>query len=279
MGKRTYGYVYMVRNKINGKIYFGITINDFDTRYRGNIAKHASNEHLKRSIKKYGIENFEIHEQFDIAYTEDDLYDLEDMYMCIYNTIDSRYGYNKRRSGSKRKGHGKPNEETRHKMSESQKALYEQGYVNPCKGITKTEAQKNNIRDGIANMSEEDKLKMRRRKSESRKGKKPSTETRLKLSEVKQGHECSETTRKKIGKANSKEVICLETLQIFDNATKAGEWCGVGRTSINNHLNGGAKSAGKHPVSGEKLHWMYYNEYLELNNNDDELDSNNTKIA
>lgn len=279
MCKDVYGYVYMVRNKINNKLYFGITINNFNTRYDGNIAKYTHNDHLRNSINTYGIENFEINEEFDVAYTEDDLWDLEDMYICLYNTLDSKYGYNKRRSGSKHKGYGKASEESRRKNSESHKALYNNGYVNPCKGIKKTETQKKNIRDGIANMSEEDKLKMRRRKSESRKGKKPSVETRLKLSEVKQGHECSETTRKKIGKANSKEVICLETLQVFDNATKAGEWCGVGRRAINNCLNGDSKTSGKHPITNEKLHWMYYKDYLELNNNDDELDSNNTKIA
>ena len=279
MCKVIYGYVYMVKNLVNGKLYFGITVNDFQRRYDGNIAKNTHNEHLKHSIEKYGIENFEIDEEFDIAYTEDDLWNLEDMYICLYNTLDEHYGYNKRRSGSKYKGHGKLSDESKERMSKSQKALYDNGYINPCKGIAKTEAQKNNIRDGIANMSEEDKLQMRRRMSEAKKGKPLSEETRQKLSEVKQGHECSETTRKKIGKANSKEVICLETLQVFDNATKAGEWCGVSRKAINNCLNGDSRTSGKHPLTNEKLHWMYYGKYLKLNNNDDELDSYNTKIV
>lgn len=272
-----YGYVYMVRNKVNNKIYFGITIHDFKKRYDGDISKYTHNEHLKRSIEKYSIENFEINECFDVAYSEDELYDLEDMYMCIYNTLDDRYGYNKRRSGSKYRGHGKASEESRRKMSESQKRLYEQGYVNPCKGITKTEEQKRKISNSMANMSEEDKLRRSKRMSEARQGKKFSMETRLKLSKSKQGHECSNNTRKKISKANSKTVICLETLQVFDNATKAGEWCGVGRTSINNHLNGHTKHAGKHPQTGEKLSWMYYEDYLKINNN--ELDSSDIKIA
>ena len=234
--KQIYGYVYLVKNLIDGKMYLGITEDDFDTRYSGNIAKNTHNEHLKRSIEKYGIENFEINKEFDVAYTEDDLYDLEDMYMCIYNTIDSRYGYNKQRSGSKHKGHGKQNEETRHKISEKLKGK-------PGKPHT-----------------EETKRKM----SESRKGKPKSEEHKRKLSESKKGKPKSEEHKRKM----SKKVICLETLQIFDNAKKAGEWCGVGGTAINNHLKGGTKSSGKHPITKQPLHWMYYEDYLKQQNSD-----------
>ena len=278
MGKDVYGYIYMVKNLVNGKLYFGITENDFDTRYSGNISKYTHNDHLKNSINTYGIENFEINECFDIAYSEDELYDLEDMYICLYNTLNDNYGYNKRRSGYECRGHGKMSEESKRKMSESQKALYEQGYVNPCKGITKTEEQKQKIRDSLANMSEEDKLRRNNKMSEARQGKKLSMETRLKQSKSKQGHECSDDTKKKIGKSNSKVVICLETLQVFDNATKAGEWCGVGRTSINNYLNNRSKYAGKHPITNEKLHWMYYEDYLKLNDNEHK-DSDNNQVA
>ncbi len=134
MMKEIYGYVYMVKNLVNGKIYFGITENDFDNRYNGNIAKNTHNDHLRRSIEKYGIENFEINKEFDIAYTEDDLYDLEDMYMCIYNTIDSRYGYNKQRSGRSHKHGGKMTDEVKKRMSESS-----MGEKNPMYGVSPKE--------------------------------------------------------------------------------------------------------------------------------------------
>ena len=118
-----YGYVYLVKNLVNGKMYFGITINDFDTRYHKNIEKYTHNEHLQNSIKKYGIENFEINEQFDVAYNDDDLWDLEDMYICLYNTLDKRYGYNKRRSGKEHKGSGRHSEESKRKRSETLKNM------------------------------------------------------------------------------------------------------------------------------------------------------------
>ena len=197
MCKEVYGYVYMVKNLVNGKLYFGITVNDFQRRYDGNIAKNTHNEHLKNSIEKYGIENFKINEEFDVAYNEDDLYDLEDMYMCIYNTTDSRYGYNKQRSGSKHKGHGKLNEETKQKIGEALK-----------------------------------------------------------------GKQHSEEHKQKIGEAQKVKVVCLETKQVFDSIKQAQEWLGKG--NIKEHLKGNSKYAGKHPITGEKLHWMYYSDYLKL---------------
>ena len=249
--KQVFGYVYLVKNLINGKMYFGITVDDFDTRYGSNIAKNTHNDHLRSSIEKYGIENFEINKEFDVAYTEDDLYDLEDMYICIYNTIDRRFGYNKCRSGSKHKGHGKPSEETRHKQSEAKKALYEQGYINPMKGKT---------------FSDEHKQKL----SEVHKGKKASEKTRRKMSESQSGEKHpnygkprSEETKIKLSKSHSKKVICLETLQVFPSAKVANKWIGL-KSGVNKCCRGERKTVGHHPITGEKLHWMFYEDYLKL---------------
>ena len=220
-----YGYIYLVKNLVNGKMYFGITINDFDTRYYGNILKNTHNEHLKSSIEKYGIENFEINEQFDVAYSEDDLWDLEDMYMCLYNTLDRRYGYNKRRSGSKRKGHGKHSEESIKKMRESHKQQ-------------------------IANMTEEEKQQWKQKISEAGKGRIVTEETRQKtkqtwkdkseeekekhrriVSESKKGKPRSEETKRKLRKARSKPVNQYDLdgnyIQTFNSTKEADEWLGV----------------------------------------------------
>ena len=116
--------------------------------------------------------------------------------------------------------------------------------------------------DTLSGMTDEQRRERGRKLSESQKGKQFSEEHKRKLSESKKGKKLSEETKQKMSEAKSKKVICLETLQIFDNTTKAGEWCGVARTTIKNHLNDGKKkSAGKHPITGEKLHWMYLDEY------------------
>lgn len=107
------GVIYLVRNKINNKIYFGQTAKSFSERYRNDFPKNTHNDHIKRSIEKYGWENFEVIEEFDSSDNEKELGKLEDLYIKMWNTTDKCYGYNKRYGSI----HGKPNEETRKKLS------------------------------------------------------------------------------------------------------------------------------------------------------------------
>lgn len=65
--------------------------------------------------------------------------------------------------------------------------------------------------------------------------------------------------KKKQGEKNSraKKVKCLETGEIFDCIKYACEWCGIDGSSIAKQIQGKQKSAGKHPITKEKLHWEY----------------------
>ena len=258
-----YGYVYMVKNLVNGKIYFGITVNDFKKRYSGDISKYTHNDHLKRSINKYGIENFEINEQFDVAYNEDDLWDLEDMYICLYDTI--KNGYNERRSGSKHKGRGhfEHTEETKHKLSEAMR-----GEKNPNYGKQHTEEHKRKLSETMKG------------EKNPNYGKQMSEEQKHKISEARKCQTLSEEHKQKIGQSikgskngNAHKVICLETGQVFDCLVDAKKWCGLGsHTSISENCKKKRKSAGKHPITSEKLHWMYYDEWLiDINNKNEQL--------
>ena len=76
MEKEIYGIIYLIKNKINNKIYIGQTTQDggFDRRYHTKDGiKDTHNEHLRNSINKYGIENFYINKEFDIAYSKEEL--------------------------------------------------------------------------------------------------------------------------------------------------------------------------------------------------------------
>lgn len=92
---KVYGIIYKIRNKINNKIYIGQTKHSFKERYKNNLRKNTHNIELKNDIEKYGIDNFEIDEFFDIAYSKEELDKLEQLYIKSYNLLDSRYGYNK----------------------------------------------------------------------------------------------------------------------------------------------------------------------------------------
>lgn len=90
-------------------------------------------------------------------------------------------------------------------------------------------------------------------------GKEVSKEQREKQSKAMKG--------KMVGSKNPKaiKVRCINTGQVFDTITEACRWCGLTTTTttpISNVAKGKAKSAGKHPITKEKLKW----EFVESNN-------------
>lgn len=83
------------------------------------------------------------------------------------------------------------------------------------------------------------------RRSEKRKGKPLSEEAKCKISEKLKGKK----------PVNIRKILCVETGQIFNSIKEAKEWLGKG--DIKSNLRGKTKSGGKHPKTGEKLHWQY----------------------
>lgn len=146
--KEVYGIIYVIKNKINGKLYIGQTINrrGFKGRY-GQLGDGVErvynqliykrnheqyyNKHLLCSIEKYGFNAFGVDEKFDIAYSQEELNKLEYMYIEIYQCRNSDYGYNDRYGGN----NGKISEEHKKKIGESHK------------GITYTQETKEKMRE------------------------------------------------------------------------------------------------------------------------------------
>ena len=59
---------------------------------------------------------------------------------------------------------------------------------------------------------------------------------------------------------NSQSVICLNTNQVFETIKEATHWCKS--TGVSNVCRKRKGTAGKHPETGEKLKWMYYDDWL-----------------
>ena len=135
---------------------------------------------------------------------------------------------------------------------------------------------------GLARITDE----IRKNMSNSRKGNKNhfygkhhTEETKKKLSEAHKGmHNGSNNpfygkhhsleTKEKISKANkgkmtggkhpkAKKVICITTGEIFDCVRDAGKKYNISPTGISFCCKGKYKSAGKHPITGEKLIWKH----------------------
>lgn len=64
---------------------------------------------------------------------------------------------------------------------------------------------------------------------------------------------------KKMGGNNpiAKPVKCINTGEIFPSCKEASDWCGIHRANISRCARGERPTAGKHPITGEKLEWSY----------------------
>lgn len=110
MRRKIYGIIYKIENKINNKVYIGQTVKTFNQRYRNDLAKYTHNEVLRKDILLYGIENFEIIKELDIAKTKEELDEKEIYYINLYDSL--RNGYN-RTIGGDSLGSGKNNPNSR----------------------------------------------------------------------------------------------------------------------------------------------------------------------
>lgn len=71
---------------------------------------------------------------------------------------------------------------------------------------------------------------------------------------------CDYDGQKEKSLASSHKIICLNTGEVFNSITDAQKRYNVSNISAN--CLGTIKSAGKHPITGERLIWMYYEDYL-----------------
>ena len=264
--KDVYGIIYIIKNKVNNKIYVGQTSSKkgFKGRYpcggegiervfkchkRNRDNNRTYNEHLLRSIEKYGFDAFEVDEEFDVAYSKEELDKLEDMYIKIYDCIDN--GYNQKEGGS----HGKVSRESRKRMSESKK-----GENNPMYGKCLTEEHKRKLsesRKGVKltkehieqltkskkgkPLSQEHKDKISKANTGENNGfygKHHTEETRQKMSEAKKGKYVGENS------PNAKAVYCYEKNEIRLTAKEWSEELCLYRSDIANCCKGKRKSTG-----------------------------------
>ena len=224
----------MYTNLINGKRYVG-KAKDFNGRHKKHLRENE--QLIDKKINEYGIENFKVEILIENVQDNDKLNEYEKFFIKRKRShVSYGTGYNKTWGGDGGDTLSGMTEEQRReygrKMSESQKARYE---------------------------NEE----CRRKLSEAKKGEKNpmygkprSEETKRKLSESRKGKYAGGNNPMAV------RVYCIEYPEmIFSTMKEASDWC---HGNVKQNIAGGSKSAGKHPVTGEKLHWKKYEDYLKL---------------
>lgn len=204
--------IYLIRNKVNNKMYVGQAI-DIEDRWKGHIIalrnnKH-SNNHLQKSWNKYGEDNFKfkILKECHI----DDLNDNEEYFIGYYSSNNKKYGYNKTIGGDGGNTFSFRTEEskniTRNKLSK----------INKGKKFSEEHKQKlsitlKNIGAGKWNIGKKRSEEAKRKYSKAKigkknsmygkepwnKGKNLSEETKQKISEAHKGKKHSEETKRKM---------------------------------------------------------------------------------
>jgi group I intron endonuclease len=234
----TYGIIYKATGP-GGKVYVGQTTKTLKERKNGHKIQAKKGDRRRAfqiALLDEGFDKF-VWEQIDTAEIQAELDRKEKEWIAHYNATDPAHGYNLMDGGI----NGKPNKETREKLSKSQKGkntwmkgkkaseetkrkmsekrkeIYystmlkavnerQKGENHPWFGKHHSEETRRKISEAKKGKSTGNKGKHhsdehRRKNSETHKGKRLSEETRRKMSEAHRGKRPSEETRKKISEA------------------------------------------------------------------------------
>ena len=219
--------VYQHKNKINGKIYIGITSRKPEERWGSNGCNYKTSPHFYSAIQKYGWDNFE-HNILFTNLTKEQACLKEQELIKEFNSMNREYGYNSTSGGEI----FTMNEETKQKISQSMMGN-KNGLGHVC-----TEEKKQKI-------------------SEAQKGRKFTEEHKQKLSDAAKNRHvpCSEEKKKTLSQnyPHKKQVYCEELDMIYESVQECSKQLGIPATNISKLCNGRGKTL-------KGYHLRYYND-------------------
>lgn len=202
----------------SGKVYIGITGQNPVRRWRPDGSGYKENYHFWNAICLYGWDNIK-HEIISSGLSKDEACSMEIDLIKKYDATNPKKGYNATEGGE----HPPFTEETRLKMSESQRARSMSGERNPNFGNHKLRGENN------PNYGKRHSEEMRRRISINRKGKGTGPKSEETKRKMRENH---------AGGSDSKKVLCVETGEIFESINTAAKEKGVPKGRVSGCCNG-----------------------------------------
>lgn len=205
--------IYKHINKLDNKIYIGATKQNPERRWRKGEG-YKNNIYFYRAIKKYGWDNFYHIVLFDNL-KKQEAEEIEIELIAYHNSTNPQFGYNLESGGNLNK---EISTESRMKMSLAKKDKYSgKNHPNYGKKLSKEHKQKiskTRIRLGLS-----------KGKNNPRYGLtfSHSKETKQKISKSLSGENNPMYGKKGKYSPYHKEIICTNTLKIYNSAKEAGE--------------------------------------------------------
>jgi hypothetical protein len=222
-------WIYILENKINKKCYVGQTVNTVNERISGHIHnKESYGSIITKALNKYGLDNFNI---YKFECDEEDLDYFEIGFIKTHNSLVPN-GYNVESGGNKNKH---LSEKTKIKLRIAHKGK-QAGVNHPMYGRHHSDKTKKQISESkkINPFIWTDELRKKYSKNMSGSnnpfyGKKHPPEIMNKISKKHIGLKHTEETKNKMRLShlgdksyNAIKVICIETGEIFNTITEAG---------------------------------------------------------
>ena len=242
-------YIYLTTNLINNKKYIGQHYGKLDDNYLG------SGVLLQKAIEKYGKENFS--KSILQVCEKENIDEWEKYYIALFNAVENENFYNLAEGGqcgdgwqAAQRWFAKHPEEAKELYQANGQRLQQWAQEHP------EEYQEKVIKpliEGSKKWREEHPTEVQEIMKKVNCGKE------------KWQQEHPEEHQKQIDKwrrsgalANSQTVICLTTGEIFASQCEASRHYGIPQSNISKCLKGERRSAGKHPITKEKMIWKLW---------------------
>lgn len=242
-------YIYITTNKINGKKYIGQHKGKPEDGYLG------SGTNIIKAINKYGKENFS-KKILCFCETREEADAKEKYYIEYYNAVDDNNFYNLSEGGTGGDGWRACRRWMEEHPEKAQK-IYQESYNRLLQWKENNpELYKEKVIGTL--------VKSSKQYWDSHPKEKQERKERLQEGRKKFWEENPEWHQEQVDKwrqagsiKNSKPVKCITTGEIFPSQCEASRYYNIPQPNISKCLRGERKSAGKHPITGEKMSWKF----------------------